>query len=54
MCIITLFLSHCSMKVEIAHGGRGQSFPVGRGSRRDGGGNKYGVSHRSEYRGDFY
>ncbi|KAG6467103.1 hypothetical protein ZIOFF_075075 [Zingiber officinale] len=38
------------LRVEVAHGGRGQSFPVGRGSRRGGGENKFGASHRSEYR----
>ncbi|WOL19244.1 serine/arginine-rich splicing factor SR34A [Canna indica] len=43
------------LRVELAHGGRGQSFPVGRGSRHGSGGgpggsNKFAVSHRSEYR----
>ncbi|XP_042436780.1 serine/arginine-rich splicing factor SR34A-like isoform X2 [Zingiber officinale] len=38
------------LRVELAHGGRGQSFPTGRGTRHGGGGNKQGVSHRSDYR----
>ncbi|KAG6478416.1 hypothetical protein ZIOFF_061858 [Zingiber officinale] len=38
------------LRVELAHGGRGQSFPTRRGTRHGGGGNKQGVSHRSDYR----
>lgn len=40
-----------SLRVELAHGGRGHSSSFGRGSGYgSGGGNKYGTSHRSEYR----
>ncbi|RWV90605.1 hypothetical protein GW17_00047177 [Ensete ventricosum] len=52
MCAINFqFIDPCSLKVELAHGGRGQSVSVGRGGRHGSGGNKFGVSHRSEFRG---
>ncbi|THU73775.1 hypothetical protein C4D60_Mb04t26410 [Musa balbisiana] len=38
------------LRVELAHGGRGQSVSVGRGGRHGSGGTKFGVSHRSEFR----
>ncbi|KAJ0968637.1 hypothetical protein J5N97_025554 [Dioscorea zingiberensis] len=39
------------LKVELAHGGRGQSSSIGRSSGYGSGGSrKYGVSHRSEFR----
>lgn len=38
------------LRVELAHGGRGQSVSVGRGGRHGSGGSKFGVSHRSEFR----
>ncbi|KAK2965506.1 hypothetical protein RJ640_008856 [Escallonia rubra] len=41
----------CRLRVELAHGGRGRSSPIDRrGAYGGGGGGRYGVSRRSDYR----
>lgn len=50
------FIPLFTPQVELAHGGRGQSSSIGRssghGSGHGSGSGKYGVSHRSEFRGE--